>query len=169
MTTKIQFPTTWGYEDFITKEEQIQLVDWACSNLKFLGSNGPGRFFGKISELTNSPDLLQILKKRIITLEGFQDYKNDPFFGDFISFNFDGAEIHEHIDPNEEGRVHTRYNLLICMPETGGIPIYDKQYQIPVKEKMLWRCVAGKYYHKSTTVVGNRPRINISFGFSLPQ
>jgi hypothetical protein len=83
-----------------------------------------------------------------------------------LSFNYEGAAIHNHKDPNLKNHVHTRYNLLLRLPNGGGNPIYDGKI-LTVKEKMLWRCEAGLFNHASLAVVGDKPRINISFGFQL--
>ena len=75
---------------------------------------------------------------------------------------------HEHKDNNEKGFIHTRYNLLLSVPDSGGNPIYDGEV-INVEERMLWRCEAGLYNHASLPVVGRKPRINISFGFQMKE
>lgn len=164
---KIILPKTWAYENFVTDEEQKVLLDFSKKVRPFFRNNGPGRFY--VDHVLNNfipPKEYHTVKQRIISVDNLTNWSLDPFFGDFISFNEEGAAIHEHKDLNEPGKVHTRYNLLLSLPTSGGNPVYDGKV-IEVKERMLWRCEAGLYNHASLPVSGNKPRINISFGFQL--
>lgn len=164
---KIEMPKTWAYENFITDEEKEELVSFCYEVRPLFQNNGPGRFYlDHVESKLKLPVLYKTIKKRIIDTEKFLEYRLDPTFGDFISFNETGAAIHPHTDPNHFGKIHTRYNLLLSLPEQGGNPIYDGKI-LQVKEKMLWRCEAGLYTHESLPVTGIKPRINISFGFQL--
>ncbi len=164
---KVNFPNTWGYENFITDEEKDILLQWMNQNFGRTYNNGDGRFyFPHAQNLENIPETYNTVKQRIIEVEQLNNFRTDPNYGDFISFNLEGASIHPHTDSNERGRIHTRYNLLVSMPESGGQPVYGNNI-LEVKEKMLWRCVAGAVQHKSLPVVGSKPRLNISFGFSI--
>lgn len=171
MAIKIDLPLTWGYEEFISIEEQQILLKWAQDSFKFLKSNsaGSGRFFDTFSKWPNLPITLKEIKNKIIDIDRLKGFKEEPLFGDFLSYNLEGGAIHQHTDPNETGYIHTRYNLLVSVPDSGGTPIYNNEHYIPIKERMIWRCEAGKYCHESTPVIGKKPRINISFGFLLPQ
>lgn len=167
MTTKIDLPNTWAYENFISDAEQKVLLEFAFRVKPFLQNNGPGRYYAPhVIETLNPPKEFFDVKNRIIQLENLKDFEVDSIFGDFISFNEEGGAIHPHTDPNHPNRIHTRYNLLLSMPEVGGNPIYNGVV-LQVKEKMLWRCEAGLYTHESLPVIKDKPRINISFGFQL--
>lgn len=164
---KVNLPNTWGYLDFITLEEQAQLLNFALKNKKHLGFNGAGRYYkAHIDKSLSITPLYKKIRQKIIDIESLHNFKYEPTFGDFLSFNESGGSIHKHIDPNLDGHIHTRYNLIISMPESGGQPIYNDEI-INIKERMLWRCEAGLYNHSSTPVEGNKPRINISFGFQI--
>lgn len=167
---KVDIPYTYGYKDFISDNERNELEEWAYSifNKKELKHNGHGRFFNSLSKLSGVIEQVNIIKNKIIEQENLQDALIDPYFEDFLSFNLEGAAIHPHSDPNLNGCVHTRYNLIVSMPDQGGLPVYNNKV-VEIKEKMLWRCEAGKYVHQSTPVVGSRPRINLSFGFQVKQ
>jgi hypothetical protein len=165
---KIDLPHTYAYIDFISNEEQSKLIDWASSILenKELNGNGFGRYFKALSKLSYVDSIVYEIKNRIIEIEGITEAPLDPFFEDFLSFNLTGAAIHPHSDPNIENRIHTRYNLLVSLPDSGGQPIYNGNI-LELQEKTLWRCEAGKYVHASTPVKGKKPRINISYGFQI--
>ena len=76
-----------------------------------------------------------------------------------------------HKDPNvSEGKMHTRFNVMISKPEEGGFPIIrmaDKETVIEVKENEPWVCLAGLYEHSTTEIKGNKPRIMLSFGYNI--
>ena len=59
---------------------------------------------------------------------------------------------------------HHRLNVLIQLPEEGGNNIYDGK-ELAVKERMLVYYRPDLYIHGSTRVIGNRHRLNLSFGF----
>jgi hypothetical protein len=76
-----------------------------------------------------------------------------------------------HKDPNtSEGKIHTRFNIMISKPEEGGFPIIrmaDKETVIKVEENEPWVCLAGLYEHSTTEIKGNKPRIMLSFGYNI--
>ena len=166
---KVNINKSWAYKEFISLEEQAVLLKMAYSVRKNLKSNGAARFYqdhiDKHYKLSNE---YNNVKQRIIDIEGLKEFIFDTRFGDFISFNETGGAIHEHKDINESGYIHTRYNLLLSVPESGGNPIYDGKV-VDIEERMLWRCEAGLYNHASLPVVGSIPRINISFGFQIKE
>ena len=164
---KVNLPNTWGYENFISDDEQSVLIDFANYIRPKLRNNGFGRFYhDHIKVRYTVPKEFDEVKARIIETEQLENFILDPIFGDFISFNENGGAIHKHKDNNEPGFIHTRYNLICSMPDVGGNPIYENDI-VEVKEKMLWRCEAGLYNHSSVEVRGSKPRINISFGFQI--
>jgi hypothetical protein len=166
--TKVVLPDTYAYTNFINEDERLSILRWANGvySKNLLAVNGGGRFYNSLNTFKDLPSLILEIKKKIIKKEGLEKYKLDTFFEDFLSFNFAGASIHLHTDSNFVGCVHTRYNLIINKPISGGDALYNGNL-IPIEEKMLWKCEAGKYSHGSTPVVGDRPRVNISFGFQI--
>ena len=165
--TKVEIPNSWAYKEFISTEEQTVLLQFANKYRKTLTPNGEGRFYqGHIDVAFLIPKELKAIKQRIIDIENLKDFVLDPTFGDFLSFNITNGAIDPHQDPNLDGYVHTRYNLILSVPESGGKPIYNNT-MFDIEERMLWRCEAGLYNHASTPVVGDRSRINISFGFQI--
>jgi hypothetical protein len=167
--TKVDIPKSWAYTEFITAREQNALLQFANSIRNLLRNNGAGRFYrDHIEQESFLPQEYKDIKQRIIDTEKLKDFIFDPQFGDFISFNEMSGAIHEHKDNNENGFIHTRYNLLLSVPDSGGNPIYDGEV-INVEERMLWRCEAGLYNHASLPVIGSKPRINISFGFQVKE
>jgi hypothetical protein len=166
---KVDIPKSWAYKEFISLEEQVILLTFANSVKYELKSNGSGRFFqDHIVKKYSLPQEYTTVKQRIIDTEKLKDFILDPQFGDFISFNETAGSIHEHKDYNVDSFIHTRYNLLLSVPDSGGNPIYDGKV-IDFEERMLWRCEAGLYNHASLPVIGNKPRINISFGFQVKE
>lgn len=162
-------PDTYVYKDFISEEERISIFEWAKQayvDNKLVKNEGSNRFFNTFSSIKNIPSLILDIKEKIIRRERLNNSRLDPWYGDFLSFNFSGAAIHLHTDPNLDKCTHTRYNLIINKPESGGDILYNGSI-IPVEEKMLWRCEAGRYLHGSSAVVGSKPRVNISFGFQI--
>lgn len=164
---KQPIPFSYAYYDFIGNGVLDTLRLWAVDVFNQLLPNGVShnRYFNNLSNLSRVPEEVFLIKTGIEKLID-RPFIHDPFFGDFLSFNLQNAAIHKHKDDNCEGKTHTRFNLLLSVPEAGGNPIYNGS-EFEVKEGMLWRCEAGRYEHSSTAVIGKKPRINLSFGFQI--
>ena len=166
---------TYGYEDFITSEEQLFLLKWIEENINLFKVNSTkseGALYGsrKMYIVENKDagcfDLVKKIKNKIIEIENISDWIEEPYFKDLIGINAAGGSIHQHTDPNIEGYTHTRYNVILKYPTEGGHSIYNGKINV-LKENMIWRCVAGKVIHGSVPVKGEIPRITLSLGFLI--
>jgi hypothetical protein len=154
-------------EDFITKEEQTHLLEWAEEQRPLLKANpmGKHRYSRPIRDLSYNEVSSNVLK-RVLQEYNLKDrIHNDGFIGSILSYQTDGAFVHSHTDEIEDKR-HLRFNLFLSVPESGGVPIYNGE-EIPIKERLLIPYEADRYFHSSTPVVGNKPRIIISFGWAF--
>jgi hypothetical protein len=141
---------TYCYEDFITKEQQDILYKWAFDSFPYMDfanpcnreedqQNLPVRHFGMVQNLGYIPELFWELKNKIIELEGIEEVLEAPGNGDWVGI----TGIESRVEP------HTDWN--------GHDPNYYTR-----------RCDAGLVEHSSIPNKGNRLRVNISFGFSIP-
>ena len=173
----VKLKYTYGYEEFITKEEQNTLLIWTNDNshlfeINTLHSdiiNAPygSREVGKLMKIENSPlELVKKIKDRVIEIEQISDWILDPYFQDCIGINREGGSIHLHTDPNVEGYTHVRYNVILSYPHEGGHSIYNGSVN-KLKERMVWKCIAGKVKHSTTPVIGMKPRITLTLGFQI--
>jgi len=155
------------YENFISIEEQENLRDWLYKEEYKLrpNQNGPERFFRKIKYLSENKLVFEI-KERIIKKFNFLNFKPEPVLSDWVGMIKAGGFVHFHTDkfPDLYTGEHHRLNVLIQLPEEGGIHIYDGK-ELAVKERMLVYYRPDLYEHGSTRVIGNRHRLNLSFGF----
>ena len=87
---------------------------------------------------------------------------------DTIGIQTKGAFTHLHMDNNDGDNVHFRLNVLVSKPEVGGMPII-KDEVIDVEEGEPWICYSGIEYHSTTKVEGNKQRILLTYGFTLPK
>jgi hypothetical protein len=163
--------TTYCYENFITDADQSFILDWALDNKHRFKKNttGEDKYLGRLHELgIDIPNTIKNLKLKIAELEGIEQIIDVPHNVDWIGIQGNGAQVFAHLDDNgDDDRYYTRrYNILISLPEEGGNPIYGGEV-LDVKEKMIWRCDAGLVEHSSIPNVGNKPRVNLSFGFLM--
>ena len=174
---RIALNDTYGYGEFITKEEQEELLLWTNSNSHLFevnetnsdSINAPygSRQIGILRKIENSPlDLVKKIKDRVIEIEKINDWILDPRFEDAIGINKEGGSIHLHSDFNLDGYTHVRYNVILSYPIEGGHSIYNGKVN-QLKERMVWRCVAGKVKHGSMPVIGNKDRITLTLGFQI--
>jgi hypothetical protein len=153
----------------ITEEERIFLLNWIQSKEnKFIPNQvSPNRKYFPFESSNDADDhlyLLSDIKNRIVKKEKIKNYISDPLIGDFISWITNNGRIHAHKDCCEIGKL-VRYNLAVSLPDVGGRPIYDGEL-IDLKEKECVRCDCTSI-HETEVVVGNKPRIVVSFGFLI--
>jgi hypothetical protein len=152
---------------FASEQELKELKDWVETNKRSFTPNGIGRQFGVFNNL-GYPEAALSLREKIIKTFSLEGVLQEPLFKDYCGYITEGGAIHPHLDPNVGKLVHTRFNVLISKPLAGGTPIQEDQ-EIKVEEGDVWRCDAGKILHWCTPVVGNKPRIVLSFGFLLKE
>jgi hypothetical protein len=80
---------------------------------------------------------------------------------------FDGAQLHEHTDPNQGDLIHTRFNVYVQLPEEGGYPVYAGK-TLKLKERTYICCKSGLDLHYCEKCIGKRERVVLSYGFLLP-
>ena len=154
----------------ITEKERLFLLNWIYKNeFKFKPNDfGPNRKAYFFDQDLETPSLFYEVRNRIIQRENINQWNPEPLLGNYVGWISNGGFIHRHIDSNPDYGNHIRYNLFISVPNEGGYPIYDNKV-IPIKEGQYIRCNSGLYFHESQKVIGDKPRIVISYGFILPK
>lgn len=167
---KQQIGSTYFYDNFISQEEQKVILEWGLRNEKYLIPNplGPFRVKQLFEKIPEKLELLNDIKRKIIEIEGLHNTKFEPFMGDFISIQRNGAKVPTHVDHNPEDTTQhsRRYNVFISLPEKGGLPIYDGEV-LNVTERTLLKVESGLISHSTTQVEGEVPRIILSYGFAV--
>ena len=151
----------------VSIEEQTEIVSWLRENYLRLRKNGFNRYVGFLHEIQNIPKVIWDIKQRVVEKEKLYGEKQEPLFRDVIGYMFDGAQLHEHSDPNVGNLIHTRFNVYVQLPEVGGHPIYDKK-TLRLKERTYICCKAGIDKHYAEKCEGKRERVILSYGFLLP-
>ena len=153
------------YREFISKEEQQDLINWAynCKTNLNSNSNGPHRFFNQLENIQRNK-ITDNIKQRIIDKFDLQSFENEKVTGDILSIVEDAGFIHKHKDNISGNVVHYRYNVIVQMPEDGGRNIYNEEV-LDVEERCLLAYRPDMYFHSCEKVIGNKDRINLSFGF----
>jgi len=166
-------------KNFISLEEQKNLTIWASEEESKLKPNlissiiwgvytSPNRFNNRIENLSENKIVFDI-RERVIKKFNLQDFKQDPELGDWLGVTKDGGAVHLHTDKRVQE--HHRFNVLVQLPKEGGKNIYNENVpryfrkELPVEERMLIYYRPDLYHHGTTLVVGDRNRINLSFGF----
>jgi len=122
--------------------------------------NGHGRRF-QIQEKNNP------FWKKAFREFGLTPKELEPIYKNMVGNHYlDGAAVQEHTDTAPEGFVHTRCNLMIKKPKTGGNPVLDGE-ELKIEEKDLWLCLASLEKHYSTPIKGGE-RLIFSFGGLVP-
>jgi hypothetical protein len=140
---------------------------WATESYKAFVPNGHGRQYGVLyrKDLAPPPEVWEI-RRLVVEANNLQAYPTEPMFQDYCGFITEGGAIHQHQDPDHNGRQHVRFNVMVSKPEAGGMPVQDGE-EMAVNEGDVWRCNASRVRHWCTTVQGPKPRIVLSYGFLL--
>jgi len=157
----------------VTLEEQQIIIDWVLENWKtfIFNKNNNGYYVSPhmIEEAYKNNtvyECIQNIEKRIIKKENLQTFQKPTALEDFIYYMDSGTKLHPHKDPNDENGYQVRFNVCIQKPDAGGLPIYaGKKLNIFEREYII--CRAGLDTHTSGVIYGNKPKINISYGFSV--
>ena len=154
------------YRWIISKKEQSELLEWIFENEDRFKENdvSPNRKFLKLNP-DRDPKLFFTIKERILSEEKIKDYELDPFYGDIVTWNSEGGAILAHYDQTLPGKEHYRFNLFLSKPTSGGDPIYNFK-KLDFSERKYIKYHVNKYEHESTPVIGQKPRIAISYGIS---
>jgi hypothetical protein len=143
----------------------MPVARWANESHKAFRPNGFGRQYGFL-DAENSPAEVWEIKRKIVEANGLQNAEQEPVFKDFCGYITAGGAIQPHKDSDHNGKQHVRFNVLISKPKQGGVPVQDGK-EISVDEGEVWRCDASQVRHWCTPVVGQKPRIVLSYGFLI--
>lgn len=126
--------------------------------------NGNGRrYYSTIDSNDEINFYLKATRQLCLNTLEVNQFDEEPKFGIFIGVNTETGFVHEHTDPAKDGYVHFRLNFLVSKPYAGGVPVVNGN-EIEVEEFESWINCASKWPHKSTPVVGKKPRIVLSLG-----
>lgn len=151
-----------------TPSERKAVTDWASSQYRHFQPNGPSRQFGVLYRPDIlAPDECWAIRQRVVDHFELHSFFTEPILQDYCGIITEGGAIQPHRDSDNIDGVHVRYNVMISKPRLGGDP-YQDGVLIPVEEGEVWRCNASRVAHWCSQVVGDRPRIVLSFGFLIP-
>jgi len=159
------------FDNAVTPEQRAEIGAWVrelhAQRLLVPNGLGPHRFHRNIAELPWVHPALLDLRAALVERFGLGRYRTDPAYGDMVSFHEPGAFVHAHTDPFVEGERHVRLNVIVHHPVAGGQPVLDGQ-ELRIEPGQGWFFRPYKVVHGSTPVLGDEPRINLSFGWSVP-
>ncbi len=154
--------------EFVTADEQQALREWAYAMERHLRPNGPGRAFLQIDALPAPHPLWDRVRQRVVkTMALGQDPVTEGVIGHYLSIIASGGAVHRHKDASPAGTRHLRCNLFLQLPTDGGRPLL-RNVAIDVAERALFCFYASETPHASEAVGGERKRIILSFGYTVP-
>jgi len=164
------------YEDFITEEERLSLIDWMDNSGKLVPGLSRGEF-GYSSRKTTRlneetilfPKEAYAIQKRIMDLYGFRggDVERVAKGSGMISVvTYPGGDTYKHTDPILGNKHAMRANIILQNAEEGG-ELYVAGEHISLKEKELHCYCATKHEHWVTEVKGDKTRYIWIFGFEV--
>ena len=153
--------------DFISPEEQTDLIAWAERMEPFLKPKRMYRAYRDVRTLPDTPPVWAVVRQRVETLMALGDDPTvEPKFGLFLSILRSGGVVHNDCDTSPPGTRHLRCNLFLDLPDQGGRPVILR-LPIDVAPRTLLAFYANQMRHASEQFEGDR-RIVLSFGYTVP-
>jgi hypothetical protein len=153
--------------DFISPEEQADLIGWAEAMEPHLKPNRMYRAYRDVRTLPEIHPVWAIVRQRVEMLMAVgNDPTIEPIFGLFLSIIRTGGRVHNHHDTSPPGTRHLRCNLFLDVPREGGRPIILRK-AIDVAPRTLLAFYANEMRHASEMFDRDR-RIMLSFGYIVP-
>lgn len=151
----------------ITEVEKLKMLFWIFANRDKFVKNpaGPYRKYLSFSDHEDIPKIFFDVRNRIIEKEKIKNYYTEQKLGNMITWVAKNGFIHKHTDSSIKGYSHIRYNLCLLSPLSGAKTIYDNQV-VKIKECCYVKCDT-KFDHETEIVTSFKPRICISYGFSV--
>ncbi len=139
------------------------LIDENIANFQ---PNGSHKRFWSFTDGGDS--IIQRKKLELIEHFGIVNWIGDTHTHDFIGMIDEGGVIRPHTDPNLDGRLHVRINVIVRMPDSGCVPLLD---DIPIDVGLgdAWLCFSGRCCHATTPVSGTHSRSALSYGLQVEQ
>ena len=157
----------------VTDDEQQTIVDWVNKNWEtFIYNDNNGGYYiitDMINEIYKDQvvyDIIKTIENRIIEKENLHHTHKPLYLEDFVYYMNQGTKLHLHKDENDVNGYQIRFNVCIQKPIKGGIPCYSGK-KINIEEKCYIICRAGLDYHTGGLIYGDRPKIVLSYGFSI--
>ena len=164
-------PAWHRFEHGVDEQTRQRLVDWVVG-LRAEGQlitnvAGPHRYHRNSAELAEVPPEFGAVLRAMEERFGLVGAQVEPLFGHMVALQEPGAYVHMHRDPAVPGLRHVRMNLMLQVPDEGGMPIIDG-VEVPIAPGQAWVFRPYKYVHGTTLIWGARPRVNLSFGWLVP-
>jgi hypothetical protein len=159
------------FRQFLDAEELTSLQD-VFQNLKDRGvlkpfPGDPTRYNCKGVSMDSLPAAVLTIKVKVGELLDVKQYEEvDSRTYVFFSYHLEGGAVHAHAHFPPDGVLELRCNLIVSMPEGGGEPVILDQ-KVEVGEGDLW-VFDSHDRHWSTPVIGQKPRMMLSFGYMVP-
>jgi len=165
--------------EIMTVDEQTAIIEWTMKNwqnFRYNELNGGYFIFTEFIEESHDDSKLNLkvsniissIRNRVIEAEKLHCLSSEPSLQDFIYYMNKNTKLHKHKDANSNDGYHIRFNVIIQLPEKGGVPIYGGK-KMYVQERCYLVCRSGIDYHTSSVIDGDVPKIVISFGFNFPK
>lgn len=155
-------------------DAKLEIVrNWIDNNfdLFYPNQNGENRWMYQIMdyETQKFPEEFLDIKYELMDMFNIPLYaEQDTDIYDAIGVQYNGAFTQLHIDNNKGDNIHFRLNVLASKPIAGGMPVINNEV-IQVEEGEPWICYSGIEYHSATKVEGDKRRILLTYGFTLPK
>jgi hypothetical protein len=154
-----------------TKLEAVR--NWVDTNFDLFYANirGDNRWIYQIPnyETFKYPEEFLDIKYELMDMFGVPVYAGqDRDIYDAIGVQIKGGFTHSHLDNNDGDNIHFRLNVLASKSIGGGMPIIADEI-IEVEEGEPWICYSGIEWHSTTEVKGDKRRILLTYGFTLPK
>ena len=153
----------------MTEEERVEFYNWCIKilpNVPRMTFNRKTYYFNTGNDKLVLLDKIYEIKQRIEDKENLHEFEKDVVLHDFIGYVMYDGYIHKHTDDNDGENIHVRFNVFISIP---NFNTYYSDKIVDAIEGSYVLCRSGIDLHYSDVNPELKPRIALSFGYSLPK
>jgi len=169
---QLRFVRKWELSNYKTqlildkdiKYQILNFVNESVDDESVFINNGDSRRACNLYQRTSPfSNLVREYRKKVFKEINLNISDEESWIDIFVGVNTETGFVHGHLDSTKQGCYHVRLNFLVSKPFDGGIPLIEGRV-IDVDEDESWINLASEWWHSSTPVVGDKPRIVLSLG-----
>lgn len=153
----------------VSLEERKQILEWIeCHRDDFLELES-GRNVLVVNYQEDTPQIIWDIQQRILQQMGLHEVSTEaPLMRTFIEVMYPGCMAQVHRSAPVSNMLFFDVNVLLQKPDAGGDPILGDTLLL-VKEGCAWKNYETLIQNSNTEVVGQKPRIVLTFTRSIPR
>lgn len=155
--------------ELVSKEERTQILDWVETHRDDFLELESKRHVLVLNYVDDTPKMIWDIRDRVLQSMGLETISSEaPLMRTFIEVLQPGCIATVHRSAPMSNVIYFDVNILLQKAEDGGEPVLGESL-LQVKEGAGWKNYETLIPNSNTEVLGDKPRITITFSRSVPR